>query len=233
MGHARDELAPRRAKSVHRSSISSIPIVDARSDSVEAASDRLLAARDRAAAALDRAAAALDRQLAAQYLRQAYRDGLTGVLQRDAGRERLSAEVDRAHRMHESLVIAFVDVDGLKRVNDEQGHAAGDRILRAAGTALRKGLRRYDVVVRYGGDEFVCALPKISLAAAARRLSEVETLLAAAVEDASVSVGLTELEEEETLDHAVNRADEQLYHRRQQSPRIQRRRDVRHAAAKK
>jgi diguanylate cyclase (GGDEF)-like protein len=216
---------------MHSASVSSITVVDAR-DTDEAASDRVLAARDRAAAALDRAEAALDRRLAARYLRRTYRDDLTGALQRDAGHERLCDEVDRAHRMHESLVIAFVDVDGLKQINDKHGHAAGDQVLRATGVALRKGLRRYDVVVRYGGDEFVCALPKISLAAAARRLSEVETLLGSTVENASVSVGLAELEEDEALDHAVDRADEQLYRRRRRSPRLHERRNVRRTVAK-
>src|SRR4051812_29614739 len=71
--------------------------------------DRLLAARDRAAAAFDRTHAALDRHRAAEYLRRTYRDSVTGTLQREAGREQLAHEVDRAHRTNEQLTVAFLD----------------------------------------------------------------------------------------------------------------------------
>src|SRR4051812_42166716 len=106
----------------------------------------MMAARDRAAAALDRKEAALDRRRAAEYLKRTYRDELTGCLQREAGKDQLAHEVERAHRTSESLVVGFIDVVHLKAVNDEQGHAAGDGVLRAVGTALREGLRGYDVV---------------------------------------------------------------------------------------
>jgi predicted signal transduction protein with EAL and GGDEF domain len=59
----------------------------------------------------------------------------------------------------EGLVVAFVDVDGLKRVNDTEGHLAGDALLIAVADSLRACLRSYDLVMRFGGDEFVCALP--------------------------------------------------------------------------
>jgi len=173
--------------------------------------DRMLAARDRAAAALDREEAALDRHRAAEYLKRTYRDELTGALQRDAGRDQLAHEVDRAHRLGDELVIAFLDVVDLKRVNDEQGHAAGDNVLRALGEALRNGLRSYDLVVRYGGDEFVCALPRASMASAGQRFTDVNRLLGAAIPGASVSIGLAELTQDETLDMVVDRADRELY----------------------
>jgi diguanylate cyclase (GGDEF)-like protein len=99
----------------------------------------------------------------------------------------------------------------LKRVNDEQGHAAGDRLLRGVGVALRNGLRSYDVVVRYGGDEFVCALPNVSITAAMSRFNDVSELLAAAILDATVSVGLVAVADSESLDDAIARADRELY----------------------
>jgi diguanylate cyclase (GGDEF)-like protein len=70
----------------------------------------------------------------------------------------LEHEIDRTRRSNGELVTAFVDVVGLKIVNDTYGHAAGDRLLRNVVTALRKWLRSYDLVIRYGGDEFVCVL---------------------------------------------------------------------------
>src|SRR3954465_12811199 len=110
--------------------------------------DRVFAERDRAAAALDRYEAALDRHRAAQYLKDAYRDRLTGVLQRDAGHDQLRHEFARARRRESPLVIAFIDVDRLKQTNDEHGHSVGDALLRAVGAALRAALRSYDIVVR-------------------------------------------------------------------------------------
>lgn len=173
--------------------------------------DRLLAARDRAAAALDRQEAALDRRRAEDYLKRTYRDALTGALQREAGRDELEREMARTRRGHEDLVLAFLDVVGLKGINDRWGHAAGDGALRAVGAALIAGLRSYDVVVRYGGDEFVCALPAVTIAGAAQRLEDVQAKLA---QGTVFSVGLACLEDWESLDAVIARADRDLYDRR-------------------
>jgi diguanylate cyclase (GGDEF)-like protein len=168
----------------------------------------------RAAAADDRFEAALDRDDAADDLQHAYRDDLTGALLRTAGSEQLSQAADRAHRTGESLVFAFLDVDHLKALNDTAGHEAGDALLRAVGVALRLGLRTYDVVVRYGGDEFVCALPGSRLQEAERRFTHVGRLLEDAMPASSVSFGLAELQFGEHFDDAVRRADVEMYRRR-------------------
>jgi diguanylate cyclase (GGDEF)-like protein len=122
--------------------------------------------------------------------------------------------VDRAHRTGEPLVLAFLDVDQLKRVNDLQGHASGDHLLSELGAAMRQSLRSYDVAVRYGGDEFVCALPGAHLADAERRFAELGEVLANAIVGASVSVGLAELRGDESLEQAIGRADREMYERR-------------------
>jgi diguanylate cyclase (GGDEF)-like protein len=184
----------------------------------DAALDRIFAARDRAAAALDRSEAALDRDRAAHYVQQAYRDDLTGVLQREAGRDQLGNAVAQAHRSDRPLVVAFLDVDHLKRVNDEHGHPAGDRVLAAVGQALRRGLRSYDLVIRYGGDEFVCALPDTHLEEATSRFSEVRSVLSELpVDDASFSVGLVQLAADEQVDYVIARADREMYAKRAQT----------------
>ena len=115
-------------------------------DTPQAARDRALAAQDRAAAARDREHAARERRAAATRLENAYRDDVTGVLSRGAGRDQLRQALARAHRSGEPLVVAFLDVDHLKRINDERGHAYGDRLLQEVGLALRQGLRSYDVL---------------------------------------------------------------------------------------
>lgn len=177
-----------------------------------AESDRQRAAHDRAEAAADRVAAARDRKDAADYLRRTYRDRLTGALQRDAGHEQLSGEVERARRDRTGLVLAFLDVVGLKATNDRLGHAAGDAVLRRVGQSLREDLRPYDVIVRWGGDEFVCGLPGTQLDAASLRFAQVVKSLA--TDGVGLSVGLAQLTPGEGLQDAVDRADRDLYARR-------------------
>jgi predicted signal transduction protein with EAL and GGDEF domain len=106
--------------------------------------DRLAAANDRRQAALERQAAARERALA-DY------DELSGALRRGAGLLALQHEIDRCPSTGEPLVLGFLDVDGLKSVNDTQGHAAGDSLLRHVVGSLRASLRSYDIVVRFGG----------------------------------------------------------------------------------
>jgi len=176
-----------------------------------AARDRQGAARDRCEGSRDRKRAAHDRRQAASDLARAGVDGLTGALQRDRGLVDLQREIDRVCRSDGRLVLAFVDVDGLKAINDAQGHAAGDELLRDVGVALRTGLRSYDVVVRYGGDEFLCVLSGTDLGGARRRFDEVARELTERSPRASVSVGLAALENTETLDELTARADAALY----------------------
>jgi diguanylate cyclase (GGDEF)-like protein len=123
----------------------------------------------------------------------------------------LRREIDRARRSDGALILAFVDVDGLKAINDTHGHAAGDRALRAVAVALLGGLRSYDLVVRHGGDEFLCGLPGSDLAGAQRRFDAVAKTLIEHNPGTSVSIGLTELAAPDTLDSLIARADAALY----------------------
>jgi diguanylate cyclase (GGDEF)-like protein len=92
-------------------------------------------------------------------------------------------------------------------VNDERGHAAGDLVLKLVVEILRANLRPYDVIVRYGGDEFVCAMPNLSIAAARERMNRIVTLLAAANEGHSITFGLAEHEPADGLADLISRAD--------------------------
>jgi diguanylate cyclase (GGDEF)-like protein len=174
----------------------------------------MLAASDRAAAANDRHEAALDRHGAADHLQQAYRDDLTGLLLRNAGRDHLGQVYARARRLREPLVLAFLDVDHLKSANDRDGHGAGDDLLRAVGAALREGVRSYDVLVRDGGDEFLCAFVGSYLAEAEHRLADVGAAVSRAVPGASFSVGLAELGDDTSVEDMIGRADTDMYARR-------------------
>src|SRR5947209_3484219 len=135
-----------------RSQLSSPP-AGAAADRAKAADDRARAAADREAAARERAEALRTRAESADNLKLATTDELTGAWTRKFGLEEVSHELERAHRTGATLVLAFVDVDGLKQLNDSQGHLAGDALLQLVGETLHANVRPYDVIVRYGGDE--------------------------------------------------------------------------------
>lgn len=141
-------------------------------------------------------------------------DELTGALRRNAGFAALEREVSRARRDHKDLVIGFLDVDGLKQVNDSEGHQTGDDVLRVAVETLRASLRSYDVVVRYGGDEFVFSIGDANLRAAERRIETMRTLLAERLPGRTVSAGFADVRPGDDLDAVIRRADVDLYMRR-------------------
>jgi diguanylate cyclase (GGDEF)-like protein len=86
-------------------------------------------------------------------------DRLTGVLNRANFEKDAQRELRKVRGSTAYFSVLFCDMDHLKRINDELGHEAGDRILRQVGVALRKSLRSNDLIGRYGGDEFVALLP--------------------------------------------------------------------------
>jgi diguanylate cyclase (GGDEF)-like protein len=100
--------------------------------------------------------------LAAQWRDGADRDPLTGLLNRRGFLGRLGDEVERVARTGEPLAVVFIDLDNFKDVNDRHGHLAGDRLLLQVATALDDCLGASSVLGRWGGDEFVVALPGAS-----------------------------------------------------------------------
>lgn len=179
-----------------------------------ALADRGAGASERDEAGQDRDAALADRGASAVELERSSYDALTGAYLRGAGLTELEREIMRARRERQPLMLAFVDVDGLKAVNDSAGHAAGDRMLRAVADALRAKLRSHDVIIRYGGDEFVCAVSGLRAADAAARLDLVNVMLAALPDPASVTVGLAQLTANDSPGDLIARADAALYAQR-------------------
>jgi diguanylate cyclase (GGDEF)-like protein len=139
-------------------------------------------------------------------LETAHLDDLTGAYRRDMGNLTLRHEIERARRGDGSFVIAFVDVDGMKQVNDRIGHAAGDQVLKTVVWTIRSKLRPFDPIVRYGGDEFVAGLGGACLEEAAERFDLVCDELCEEVH-VGITVGLAELEPNETLEALTARAD--------------------------
>jgi diguanylate cyclase (GGDEF)-like protein len=187
----------------------------AETDRFTASTDREAGESERGFAEADRTASLADRDVSASDREAAHLDELTGAYRRGPGFAELGREVLRAHRTEEPLAVAFVDVDHLKTVNDSRGHAAGDLLLRQVADALRAKLRPYDIVIRYGGDEFVCVMAGQSAAQATARLASMNTVLRAMSKDDSMSVGISELQHGDSPADLVKRADESLYLQRQ------------------
>ncbi len=157
-----------------------------------------------------------DRKTREHRLRQwASRDGLTGLW----NRERLLEELDRflaerRRRDDRAGSLLFVDLDGFKAVNDSQGHAAGDELLRVVAQAIEAGVRYTDTVARIGGDEFAVLLPGTTVAQAQRVAEKIAAAVAAVWPSAhgGASVGVIELDRGAgTAAEALAAADRAMY----------------------
>jgi len=178
-------------------------------DRARAAEHRQDAAKDREEAYQDRWNAAADRQAAAEELATAGVDELTSTLTRRVGLPALQREIDRVRRTSDQLVLAFVDLDGLKEVNDQQGHLEGDRVLKRVAEIIKADLRPYDLIVRFGGDEFLCALTGATPDAVRRRFGLVASQVAERTGTA-ISIGYAECSPQDSLETLVDRADSAL-----------------------
>lgn len=141
--------------------------------------------------------------------RHAVHDHLTGVFNRRGFGERFSIEIERSRRLGSTLIVAVIDFDHFKRVNDELGHAAGDELLRSSVRAWSLRLFDSDTLGRLGGDEFIMLLPQRTL----REASELLELLRRASTH-SWSWGLAEVRPDDDLESVIERADSELYARK-------------------
>ena len=154
-------------------------------------------------------------------LRWAFRDDLTGLLNRRGFRLAAARRIATATRRRRPLLVFFADVNGFKRINDRFGHREGDRALVRVAAALRKTFRRSDVVARFGGDEFVALVteePRCNADTLTRRLHA--TLARLAAEDGRYGLTLTvgvvrhDPETMPSLEALVAAADERLFDRK-------------------
>lgn len=136
--------------------------------------------------------------------RLATRDPLTGLFNRQCLDAALDAVIADVRRHELPSVVGILDLNDFKAVNDEYGHQRGDAILIAVADELRRQLRRDDVVVRYGGDEFVVILPRTDMAGAATSMTRLTV-------PQRCSIGLTPVHATDTPETLLRRADAELY----------------------
>ena len=152
---------------------------------------------------------------------EALTDQLTGVLNRRGFIAAFERELDRAQRYGRPLALAFLDVRGLKLINDSHGHLAGDRLLRTVAALLTESARAHDVVGRIGGDELAVLLPEQSAAGVARVIQRVRAQIPprraqlgyAPQWDLTVGVALYP-EDGDAVENLFGTADRRLYEQR-------------------
>jgi diguanylate cyclase (GGDEF)-like protein len=148
-------------------------------------------------------------------------DPQTGVLNRRGFLEAAERELGRARRYNHPLALAFVDIRGLKAVNDSEGHLAGDRLLRRVTLLLRDSARTHDLVGRIGGDELAVLLAEQSAAGAAAMTQRVRAQVPAARSDLrlatpwDVTIGTASFPEDgDAFEQLLAAADRRLYEQR-------------------
>ena len=149
---------------------------------------------------------------------KALQDPLTGLPNRAAWNERLDLEFARWQRYGGDLLLAVLDVDHFKRVNDGYGHLAGDRVLKIIGSELQKRLRKTDFIARFGGEEFVVLLPNTPQEAGRQLLETLRESIGSCPFHfkgerivITLSAGLTAFSDGDTTERAFERADSALY----------------------
>ena len=145
-------------------------------------------------------------------------DPLTGLPNRAAWSERLDHEINQWQQHGNTLLLAMLDLDHFKRINDNYGHLAGDKVLKIIASVLRKRLRGTDFIARFGGEEFVLLMPDTVPTAGAKLLEKLRASIEACPfhfkgepVTITISMGMTAFKPGEHSDLVLKRADQALY----------------------
>ena len=150
-------------------------------------------------------------------------DGLTGLYTRKYFMERLKEETNRYLINKIPMVIAMFDLDDFKRINDTYGHLAGDMLLRQIANVLRKRFRELDILARYGGEEFIVFISHADIEKAKNLFEDIRKIIETEkfflpIESytpisikQTVSIGLTQIQQNKTLQEIIKEADTALY----------------------
>lgn len=132
-------------------------------------------------------------------------DILTGVFNRRGGMQILHKAISMANRHELPLSLCFLDLNGLKVINDSRGHSEGDRFIEQVADSIRGRVRASDTVFRFGGDEFIIIFPGCNKDEALKIISDIEGA------GRDFSYGISEYKEGMTLDELINMADKGMY----------------------
>ena len=141
-------------------------------------------------------------------------DPLTGLTNRHGGELMMGRELARAKREKRSLSLVLIDVDHFKHVNDIQGHAVGDRVLRSIARIATDCVRASDLVVRWGGEEFLVVLPSVAVDGAREIAERIRSRIEKGEHEpigVTISAGASEVQSTEDLPLALARADALLH----------------------
>lgn len=144
-------------------------------------------------------------------------DTLTGLNNRRSFTKAFTSEVTRVERNKEPLSLLLIDLDHFKQINDVHGHKVGDEVLTATGRYLRSHARPYDVLARWGGEEFIMLLAKTNEDEADRIAERIREGMQDGLDQASpvsvsASIGVSQYQVGDSLEGLAERADKALYH---------------------
>jgi diguanylate cyclase (GGDEF)-like protein len=156
-----------------------------------------------------------------QLQEMANRDFLTSLLNRREAYRRIHEEMARAERTGLPLSFILFDIDHFKQLNDSHGHNAGDMVLTQLAVKLMAALRDYDIACRYGGEEFLVVAPETDEQQAFKLAERLRATIATTcftteqqerTLTVTISVGVAQLKQDETIEQVISRADGALYH---------------------
>ncbi len=146
---------------------------------------------------------------------KAYYDGLTGIYNRNKFQEVFEYEVKRVHRYKYPLSIAILDIDHFKNFNDQHGHLIGDEVLILIAKKIQEKIRETDTFARWGGEEFVLLFFECNKDDAKNKADflreEIEKTYHETAGRITVSIGISQYQENDSIDSLFKRADEALY----------------------
>ena len=145
---------------------------------------------------------------------KAIRDSLTGLYNRNYLIDRLKTLLAKAKRKEAKIILVFLDLNNFKKVNDTYGHERGDEVLKGVANLLKNAFREYDLIARYGGDEFVVVIEgneqKIDIKNIIKRLNE-KLYTEFKNYHISIAYGIATSDETTDLNTLITLADERMY----------------------
>ena len=143
-------------------------------------------------------------------------DNFTQISNKTTILAHLEDEIERCNRHHLLLSIIFIDIDEFKTINDRYGHPFGDKVIKWVASTIKKRVRETDFLGRYGGDEFMIVCPDCNATQAKLIAQDIRSLLKNPKLHVKASVGVAQMEPEDTRESLLERADQALYQAKHQ-----------------